>query len=146
MKGYANLDGPLAPILAIMIKADEYSNRLLDDSSAAEEDLNYIKSQLVEFMHTDAENLNEKYEEMFNEEPSPNIKSSLLMIGNPLKFMEKMYEFMEILIDGLEKKLEEAGVAQEVTESYYVTPTEFATIFHASNENLENEGNEVNEQ
>ena len=84
--------------MAIMIKADEFSNNLLDDSSAAEEDIQKIKAQLVEFMHTDKDNLIEKYIEMLHEEPSPNIKNSLSMIGNPLKFMEKMHGFMSTLI------------------------------------------------
>jgi hypothetical protein len=53
------------------------------------------------------------------------------MIGNPLKFMERMYNFILKVIDQLNKKLAKQGLAPEVTETYYITPQEYATIFHA---------------
>lgn len=55
LKGLLTMDGALAPILAIMVKNDQRSNAMLDDSSLAREVLDDIKIKLSELIHFNSE-------------------------------------------------------------------------------------------
>ena len=57
MKGLLEFEGALAPILAIMVNNDAVTNRMLDDSSAAERLLEDMSSKLQQLLHYKGENL-----------------------------------------------------------------------------------------
>ena len=46
LKGLLDFEGALAPILAIMVRNDAESNKMLDDSSAAQELIDSLKEKL----------------------------------------------------------------------------------------------------
>lgn len=55
MKGLLQLEGALAPILVIMVRKDDASLKMLDDSSESEKDMDEIKKKLSTLMHRDAD-------------------------------------------------------------------------------------------
>lgn len=84
------MDGALAPILAIMVRNDEESNKMLDDSSKAQEELNVIKQKINELMHYNPEKTGETLIDYFSrlyEEPAKVVHEVLSDIKNPLKRM-----------------------------------------------------------
>jgi inositol hexakisphosphate/diphosphoinositol-pentakisphosphate kinase len=46
LKGLLQLEGALAPILVIMVRKDEATQKMLDDSSESEKDMVHIKKKL----------------------------------------------------------------------------------------------------
>lgn len=57
LKGLLEFEGALAPILAIMVRNDGVSNRMLDDSSAAQEILESLSDKLTKLMHYNGESM-----------------------------------------------------------------------------------------
>lgn len=55
------LEGALAPILAVMVRSDAIANGMLDDNSKAATTLGEIKVKLSALMHTDTEDLNQRF-------------------------------------------------------------------------------------
>ena len=73
LKGLLAFEGALAPILASMVRNDDESKFLLDDSSQAKDKLQKVHERVSEFMHFDSEKekytLNEHFIKMFGERP-----------------------------------------------------------------------------
>ena len=67
-KGLLQIEGALAPILAIMIRNDKDSKKMLDDRGG-QESLNEIKSKLDSFLHYEGENLTEEFIRRYEETP-----------------------------------------------------------------------------
>ncbi len=82
LKGLLQLEGALAPILVIMVRKDEATQKMLDDSSESEKDMHDIKKKLSQLMHGDAPLL-QAYRDMFNQEPNQAITEIMEFIGNP---------------------------------------------------------------
>ena len=61
LKGMLTLEGALAPILAVMVRSDAIANGMLDDNSKAATTLGEIKVKLSALMHTDTEDLNQRF-------------------------------------------------------------------------------------
>ena len=74
LKGLLELEGALAPVLAIMIRNDEAVQGLLNDSTEAEAVLDKVKEQLNELFHS-KEPIYDKFKQMFKIEPSRKLKS-----------------------------------------------------------------------
>ena len=68
-KGLLDIEGALAPILAILIRNDKVAWQMLDDSSASKEDLNEIKVKLDSFMHYQKNDMCAEFERRFKEKP-----------------------------------------------------------------------------
>ena len=68
-KGLLDLEGALAPILAIMVRNDKNSKKMLDDSSAAKDNLENIKGRLYDFIHYKGDDMNEEFVRRFKEQP-----------------------------------------------------------------------------
>ena len=68
-KGLLDLEGALAPILAIMVRNDKTSKKMLDDSSLAKEYLEDIKGRLYDFMHYKGDDMKEEFVRRFKEQP-----------------------------------------------------------------------------
>lgn len=64
LKGLLQLEGALAPVLVIMVRKDEATQKMLDDSSESEKDMHDIKKKLSLLMHGDGDLL-EMYCNMF---------------------------------------------------------------------------------
>lgn len=58
------MEGALAPILVIMVRKDEATQLMLDDSSEPEQDMLKIKKKLSLLMHNDGDILT-KFVELF---------------------------------------------------------------------------------
>lgn len=73
LKGLLAFEGALAPILASMVRNDEKSKALLDDSSRAQPLMNEIHTKLETLMHYDSEkegrSLNEEFFRVHGERP-----------------------------------------------------------------------------
>ena len=69
LKGLLQIEGSLAPILAIMVINDKSTKRMLDDSTPAQEILDQIKIKLNKFMHYDGDDLAEEFQRRFKESP-----------------------------------------------------------------------------
>jgi inositol-hexakisphosphate/diphosphoinositol-pentakisphosphate 1-kinase len=103
LKGLLAFEGALAPILASMVRNDDESKALLDDSSRAQSLLAAQHSQLSHLMHFDTElecrSLNEEFFRLYNEHP-PNIIVKLFnIIVNPLKRMKRMAEIIDEIVE-----------------------------------------------
>ena len=68
-KGLLDIEGALAPILAIMVRNDKASKKMLDDSSDAKDSLNEIKGELSDFMHYKGEDMTEEFIRRWQETP-----------------------------------------------------------------------------
>ena len=90
LKGLLELEGALAPVLAIMIRNDEAVQSMLNDSTEAESILNNVKEQLNELFHSD-EPMYDKFKNLFKEEPSKKLKTYIDDIAVPLDKLEEMY-------------------------------------------------------
>jgi len=109
------LEGALAPILAVMVRSDDIANDMLDDNSKAATVLGEIKVKLSALMHTDTDDLNTRFIQMFDESPPTIVENVLSMIGNPLKRMNEISELIEKILEQVESKLYKAGAHMEVT-------------------------------
>lgn len=74
-----------------MLRKDEATQKMLDDSSESEKDMLLIKKKLTELMHCD-DDLLTKFREIFQIEPIPLIAEIMKSIGNPLQRMHEMYK------------------------------------------------------
>jgi inositol hexakisphosphate/diphosphoinositol-pentakisphosphate kinase len=83
LKGLLQLEGALAPVLVIMVRKDEATQKMLDDSSESEKDMHDIKKKLSLLMHGDGDLL-EMYCNMFKQEPNQAMSLIMKQIGNPL--------------------------------------------------------------
>ena len=100
LKGLLSLEGALAPILVIMVRKDEATQKMLNDSSEAEKDMDEIKKKLSILMNSD-EDLYTKYMDIFNVEPLPPFKDIMIKIGRPLQRMNEIYELIKCLTQNL---------------------------------------------
>jgi len=80
--------------------------------------------------------MNKTWMEILGEAPTDVESKMLKEIGNPIERMERIYELITSIIEQLRKLLEQEGVDQELTESYLITPDNFAKIFHSSAEDV----------
>jgi hypothetical protein len=76
-----------------MVRKDEATQKMLDDSSESEKDMHEIKKKLSQLMHGDGDLL-EMYREMFKLEPNPAMMQIMQMIGNPLMRMHEMFQYI----------------------------------------------------
>ena len=84
----------MAPILVIMVRKDEATQKMLDDSSECEKDMHNIKKRLSLLMHCDGDMLTE-YKRIFDENgPSPSMGEIMQKIGNPLKRLHEMFQYI----------------------------------------------------
>ena len=93
LKGLLQLEGALAPILVIMVRKDEATQKMLDDSSESEKDMLEIKKKLSILMHSDEE-IMPKFAEIFKMQPTPALAEIMLKIGNPLQRMNEMFSYI----------------------------------------------------
>ena len=70
LKGLLQLEGALAPILVIMVRKDEATQKMLDDSSGSEKYMEDIKVKLSHLMHSEG-NLLETFDDTFKFKPNP---------------------------------------------------------------------------
>ena len=89
LKGLLEFEGALAPILAIMVRNDAVSNRMLDDSSAAQEILESLSDKLNKLMHYNGENMLEHFVEQYGQ-PLKVVSDTLRDIGNPYREMQEI--------------------------------------------------------
>ena len=66
-KGLLQIEGALAPILAIMVMNDKEAKKMLDDSSAAKDALDAVKIKIADFMHYKGDDMVYEYYKRFNE-------------------------------------------------------------------------------
>ena len=135
LKGLLDFEGALAPILAIMVRNDAESNRMLDDSSAAQEVIDSLKGKLNELFHYDGEDMLGFFRTNFEENPPNIVIKTLRDIKNPYRLMQIMQSLINKIIEQIEHKLKTMGIENELMESYRQTDQDFDTIFHqVSNE------------
>ena len=77
------IEGALAPILAIMVINDKSTKKMLDDSTPAQEELDQIKVKLHNLLHYSGDDLNEEFLRRFEETPPRVIQEIFDTIGNP---------------------------------------------------------------
>lgn len=73
----------MAPILVIMVRKDEATQKMLDDSSESEKEMQALKKKLSELMHSDLDML-PKFREIFGFDPNATKVEIMKAIGNPL--------------------------------------------------------------
>ena len=91
LKGLLELEGALAPVLAIMVRNDDVVQEMLNDSTEAADMLKTVKTQLSGFMHSKI-HLRAKYQEQFQETPSICAQKYFDEIGEPYERLHKIYE------------------------------------------------------
>lgn len=79
----------MAPILAIMVRNDAVSNKMLDDSSAANEILEELSSKLKELMHYNGDNVLDFFISKYGEPPEV-VTNTLRDIQNPYREMQEI--------------------------------------------------------
>ena len=94
MKGLLEFDGALAPILAIMVQNDAESNRMLDDSSAANKILDDLSNKLKDLMHYNDDNVLENFISKFGE-PAEIVGKTLKDINNPYREMQEIAKLID---------------------------------------------------
>mmetsp|Transcript_4587 Transcript_4587/g.3088 ORF Transcript_4587/g.3088 Transcript_4587/m.3088 type:complete len:139 (+) Transcript_4587:2156-2572(+) len=99
LKGLLYLEGALAPILAIMICKDKQSQLMLDDSSAAEPELEDIKVDLNNFLLHDCDDLTHRFISLFKEEPPKIMRETFEKIGNPISRMRRINELIACVVN-----------------------------------------------
>ena len=77
LKGLLQIEGALAPILAIMVINDKATKTMLDDSTPAQKELDQIKIKLHELFHYDGDDLAQEFRRSFNENPPELIEEIL---------------------------------------------------------------------
>lgn len=118
LKGLLQIEGALAPILAIMVINDKSTKRMLDDSTPAQEILDQIKIKLNKLMHYDGEDLVDEFVRQFNQSPPELLIDIFEDIGNPIKTMRQISDLMAGLIKQLEEKLIQEGTMENQFLSY----------------------------
>jgi hypothetical protein len=76
-----------------MVRKDEATQKMLDDSSESEKDMHDIKKKLSLLMHGDGDLL-EMYREMFKQEPNQAMSLIMKQIGNPFQRMHEMFQYI----------------------------------------------------
>jgi hypothetical protein len=76
-----------------MVRKDEATQKMLDDSSESEKDMHDIKKKLSLLMHGDGDLL-EMYCNMFKQEPNQAMSLIMKQIGNPLQRMHEMFQYI----------------------------------------------------
>ena len=84
LKGLLQIEGALAPILAIMVINDKQTKRMLDDSTPAQEVLDQIKVKLQKLMHYDGDDLADEFRRRFEESPPELLEEIFDQIGHPI--------------------------------------------------------------
>ena len=125
-----DFEGALAPILAIMVRNDAESNKMLDDSSAAQEVIDSLKGKLNELFHYDGEDMLGFFLSNFEDNPPNVVIDTLKDIKNPYRLMQTIQLLINEIIDQIEHKLKTMGIENELMESYRQTDQDFDTIFH----------------
>ena len=69
LKGLLQIEGALAPILAIMVINDKNTKKMLDECTPAQDCLDQIKVKLNEMMHYDGEDSADEFLRRFGENP-----------------------------------------------------------------------------
>mmetsp|Transcript_14033 Transcript_14033/g.21853 ORF Transcript_14033/g.21853 Transcript_14033/m.21853 type:complete len:90 (+) Transcript_14033:191-460(+) len=89
-----------------MVRNDEGVQEMLNDSSGAEHFLSQVKEQLAELLHSRI-HLRDKYQEMFNEQPSDQVAKYFDQIGIPYDRLNKIYENMRIITSRMKNDLDQ---------------------------------------
>ena len=76
-----------------MVRKDEATQKMLDDSSESEKDMHDIKKKLSLLMHGDGDLL-EMYRDMFKQEPNQAMSLIMKQIGNPFQRMHEMFQYI----------------------------------------------------
>ena len=76
-----------------MVRKDEATQKILDDSSESEKDMHDIKKKLSLLMHGEGDLL-EMYREMFKQEPNQAMSLIMKQIGNPFQRMHEMFQYI----------------------------------------------------
>lgn len=146
LKGLLALDGALAPILASMVRNDDESKTMLDDSTRAQEQLDKIKVQLEKLMHFDTEvhkrSLNEEFVEMFGEVPPKVVSDTFNQIGNPVSRMTRMYDLIGNIVKSYEAWLNVNRDQTDYYANYRILPKDFEQSFHQGRRRSSNEMND----
>lgn len=137
LKGLLQIEGALAPILAIMITKDKQAKKMVDDSSAAQEILGEIKEKLTDFMHYNGEDANEEFYRRFQERPPQIIVDILSKIKCPYTILKQISGLVDVIISQIEELLIAEGTLPEQIESYRQTPLQFDKIFHATSQHAQ---------
>ena len=122
LKGLLQIEGALAPILAIMITKDKQAKKFLDDSSAAQKILTEIKEKLTDFMHYEGSDANEEFYRRYQERPPQIIVDILNKIQCPYTILQQIASLVDIIISQIEELLISEGTLPEQIESYRQTP------------------------
>ena len=109
LKGLLQIEGALAPILAIMVINDKTTKKMLDDSTPAQDALDHIKIKLNDLMHYDGDDMADQFRRSFNESPPDLIEEIMSLIGNPNKSLQQVASFLNQVIEQLEERLIEDG-------------------------------------
>ena len=102
-----------------MIRKDEATQKMLDDSSESEKDMRELKIKLSELMHNDSDIL-PKYRELFQFEPNPTKADIMRQIGNPLQRMNEMFEYIQHVTNSLRSTLK-AETEKVQANTYLIT-------------------------
>jgi len=69
-----------------MVRKDDATQRMLDDSSEAEHLMDQLKVTLTALLNHDGDII-EKFIELVGQEPSPKLRMKLLRVGSPVQLM-----------------------------------------------------------
>ena len=127
LKGLLELEGALAPVLAIMIRNDEAVQDMLNDSTEAEGILNNVKEQLNELFHSE-ESMYDKFKQIFKEEPSKKLRTYIDDIAVPLEKLEEMYALIQYVTQKMKDEIDKYDPWS--TKSYLNTSRHFEKIFN----------------
>ena len=71
--------------MAILIKNDKESSKMLDDSSDGKQKLDEIKEKLSDFMHYDGDDMTGEFLKRFGELPPQIVIDTFKSIGSPYR-------------------------------------------------------------
>jgi len=89
LKGLLFLEGPLAPVLAIMVRNDEKVQAMLNDNSDANNLLARVKTNLYELINAKIP-ISEKFKQMYKEEPTDKVKKYFEKIEIPFEKLQEI--------------------------------------------------------
>eukprot|EP00743_Colponemidia_sp_Colp-15_P002625 GILK01002844.1.p1 GENE.GILK01002844.1~~GILK01002844.1.p1 ORF type:complete len:1088 (+),score=205.37 GILK01002844.1:63-3326(+) len=103
-KGFLDLEGELTPIIVSLVRKDEATTALLDDSSGAAEEMESIKKRLHRIMNTDRE-----FNKEFIRSAAPTEWSAMVdalkRIKNPYRMLERVHGLIKLLTSQLKERL-----------------------------------------
>lgn len=125
LKGLLVLEGALPPILAVMVRNDGAVQEMLNDNVSVADLLQRVKKQLSELFHSEMPII-DKFREMFNEEPSLQLKKYLEEIDYPLPKLQSIYSLIQQIVMEI-KGRDDIDLTQ--TNTYLYTNHEFENMF-----------------